>query len=238
MVGVVVKRSSAPRVRADSVAWQYSRASLAKGRTPWRDANFCVVDLELSGLDPRSDEIVSFAVVPIDAGRIIAGKSMYGLIRPTRDLSEESVRIHGLRMRDLAEAPLLDEAIGPLISALTGRIIVAHVAWVEKSFLGKALKYRGLRLRGPMIDTRELGQALAMKRRTQPSPFELGELAQSLSLPVHQPHNALGDALTTAQVFLSLATYLDGYSPQTVGSLARRSWAAHSASGRLARVVR
>ena len=30
-----------------------------RGRTPWRLAHFCVVDLELSGLDPKHDEIIS-----------------------------------------------------------------------------------------------------------------------------------------------------------------------------------
>ena len=36
---------------------------------------------------------------------------------------------------------------------------------------------------------------------------------------MHRPHHALGDALTTAQVFIALATLLDGYGPQTVRTL-------------------
>jgi DNA polymerase-3 subunit epsilon len=42
-----------------------------------------------------------------------------------------------------------------------------------------------------------------------------------LNLPVHRQHNALGDALTTAQVFIALATHLDEFSPETVQTLAR-----------------
>jgi DNA polymerase III epsilon subunit-like protein len=40
---------------------------------------------------------------------------------------------------------------------------------------------------------------------------------------VHRPHHAEGDALTTAQAFIVLATHLDGFSPQTLGSLVRIS---------------
>ena len=50
----------------------------------------------------------------------------------------------------------------------------------------------------------------------------LSDAARDLGLPVHRPHHADGDALTTAQLFLALATRLDAREPQTVGSLARR----------------
>ena len=48
----------------------------------------------------------------------------------------------------------------------------------------------------------------------------LSVLARSLNLPVHRPHHADGDALTTAQVFIALATHLETLeSPLTVGRL-------------------
>lgn len=48
----------------------YERAKPAGRRTAWREARYCVVDLELSGLDPRTGEIISFGAVPIDEGLI------------------------------------------------------------------------------------------------------------------------------------------------------------------------
>jgi len=60
----------------------------------------------------------------------------------------------------------------------------------------------------------------------------LGELASSQSLPIHRPHHALGDAITTAQVFIALVTHLDELSSETVQSLAR---AAQRSNGRLGR---
>ena len=202
------------------MAAKYARAAVAMGQTPWRSARFCVVDLELSGLDPRNDEIVSFAAVPIDSGRVTAGNALYGLCRPTRHLTEQSVLVHGIRTVDLAQASPIDEAIQPLIGAMTGRVMVAHVAWVERSFLRRAFERQGIRLREPILDTYELGQLLALERQESAAPRSLDELARSLNLPVQRQHHALGDALTTAQVFIALATHLDELTRESVQSLA------------------
>jgi DNA polymerase-3 subunit epsilon len=209
------------RSPASEIASQYASAVVAAGKTPWRLANFCVVDLELSGLDSRHDEIVSYAAVPVDFGRVIVGGALYGLCKPTRPLVEPSVLVHGIRTVDVADALPLDEAIQPIIAAMTGRVTVAHVAWVERSFLSSAFKRQGIRLREPVLDTNSLGRLLAFERGAPSPPRSLTQLAQSLNLPVHRQHNALGDALTTAQVFIALATHLDEFSPETVQTLAR-----------------
>lgn len=219
------------RKSASPAAEQYARTPTDKGKTPWRDAHYCVVDLELSGLDPLHDEIISFAAVPIDFGRVIPGGALYGLSRPTRPVPEESILIHGLRTVDLEEAPPFDEAMQPLLSAMAGRVIVAHVAWVERSFLSRAFTRQGIRLREPILDTYQLGRLLALVRQEPSAPRELGDLAQRLSLPVHRPHHALGDALTTAQVFIALVTHLDELSSETVQSLARAEQRANARLG-------
>ena len=211
-----------------ATARAYAHASVDRGSTPWRAASFCVVDLELSGLDPRVDEIISFAAVPVDAARVVAGDSLYGVVRPTRTLPEESILIHGIRDVDLVEAPPIDEALQPLLAAMTGRVLVAHVAWVERAFLRRAFARQGIRLREPIIDTFELGRLLSVRRGEDAAPRSLDELAQRLDLPVHRPHHALGDALTTAQVFLALATHLDAVAPETVRTLARAHQRARS----------
>jgi DNA polymerase-3 subunit epsilon len=191
-------------------------------RTPWREARYCVVDLELSGLDPSTDEIISFGAVPIERGLVIAGRSLYGIARPTRPLPEASVVVHGIRTADLDEAPPLDEAIAPLLGAMAGRVLVAHAAGIERAFLSGALRRQGVRLREPVLDTAVLGRLFLLEQGTTPPRFvSLGHLAEILGLPEHRPHHALSDALTTAQVFLALVSHLEKGRPETVGSLAR-----------------
>jgi DNA polymerase-3 subunit epsilon len=214
----------------------YERAAESPPSTPWREATYSVIDLELTGLDPAVDEIVSFAAVTVTGGSVRLADSRYRVIRPRRMPSADTVRIHGLRSSDLTAAPDLEEVLDDLLDALTGRVLVAHVAPIEEGFLRAALETGGLTLRNSFIDTAELAVELR-RRRHQPPPRGarsgtsgkaisspgLSELARSLGLPVHRPHHAEGDALTTAQVFLALATHLDRFEPQTVGSLERLS---------------
>ena len=44
-------------------------------------------------------------------------------------------------------------------------------------------------------------------------------MAHDLGLPTHRPHHADGDALTTAQAFIALATHLEAVGFETLGSL-------------------
>jgi len=216
------------QVREPAVA-AYARAPLPEARTPWREARWCALDFELTGLDRRHDEIISFGAVPIEGGRIRLRGTASGLVRPTRQLSEASIRIHGIRAADLARAPALQEAIGPLLEALAGRVLIAHSALVETTFLRRALRQSGLKLRGRVVDTEVLGRVwmheLDGKLRRH---VELGELAAALGLPADRPHVAIGDALTTAQVFLALASHLDAKHKETVGSLADAHHRLHS----------
>jgi DNA polymerase-3 subunit epsilon len=216
-LGAAMRLRPAPRSPG---AAAYRSARLPAGRTPWREARYCAVDLELTGLDPKRHEIISFGAVPIEDGRVQLGGAVHGLARPLRALSESSIRVHGLRAADLTDAPALDEAIDPLLAVLAGRIPVVHVAAIERGFLRPALRRQGLRLRAPMIDTSMLGLVWLHERDGGgPQRLSLSELTLALGLPSHHPHDAVGDALTTAQVFIALATHLDTLRAQTVRRL-------------------
>jgi DNA polymerase-3 subunit epsilon len=199
------------------------RAGLSPARrTSWRDARWCAVDFELTGLDPRRDEIISFGAVPIDGGRLRLGEAVSGLIRPRQDPGEESIRVHGIRATDLRQAPRLNEGLTPLLRTLAGRTLVAHTESVERAFLKAALRRLNHRLRVRMADTEVLGQLWLYRRDgVLPGRLSLGRLASELGLPADRPHDALGDALTTAQVFIALCTHAEADGEASVGKLIR-----------------
>jgi DNA polymerase III subunit epsilon len=216
-------REEAPEQGSDSpITRAYTDAPLPNPSTPWREATFSVIDLETTGLDPTGDEIISYATVTVAKGRVSLADARYQLVSPRQMPGGETIRIHGLLESDLADAPPLSEALDGLLEAITGRALVAHVAAVEKDFLSVALAGQGLELRNPIVDTAALALCLRRHRGEPPpvrEPIGLSELARTLGLPVHRPHHADGDALTTAQVFLALATHLDAFERQTVGSM-------------------
>jgi DNA polymerase-3 subunit epsilon len=175
----------------------------------WRDARLVCIDVELTGLDPRTDEVIAFGAVPIENGRIQAAGAVEGMVRPSASRRAASIEIHGIMPRDLDGAPPLAEALAPLVTAISGRTPIAHAAWVERAFLGPALRRAGGRLPRGIIDTAMLWRLLGILRdEVDPGYRQLQQITDALGLPSHHPHQALGDALTTAQVFLALATRL------------------------------
>jgi DNA polymerase III subunit epsilon len=212
------------RRRDDAVAERFrAGAELARAQLElaWDAARFCVLDVETTGLS-RTDAVLSFGAVHVDEGRVRSSSTVYGLVRPTTQVSSESVTVHAIRPDDLVAAPTLPEALDPLLDAMAGRVLVAHTAWVERMFLGRALSGR-LRLDVPFVDTAPLAwRHLGLPPDPERSP-ELEKLAQRLGVPVHTPHHALGDALTTAQVFLVLARHLAARGDGTVRALVAAS---------------
>jgi DNA polymerase-3 subunit epsilon len=211
---------------------------MRRRRGSWQSARFLVVDTETTGLDPATDEVISFAAIPIDGGRIAAGGLVEGLVRPRRPPAAESVEIHGLLAADLESAPMAPEAITPLARALDGRTPVAHAAWVERTFLHRHLMAVGSSWPRRVADTALLFRLLWLERgEDDPGLCSLASIAGALGLPSHRPHRAEGDALTTAQAFLALATHLEAHGHRTLGALTAaerrlREWELWRPSGR------
>jgi DNA polymerase-3 subunit epsilon len=188
-------------------------------RTPWRAAEYCVLDLETTGLDLARDDIVSYGAALVVDGRIPVGRTAYREVRPTRPVSVEALTVHSLRTADLAAAPSIDEVLPDLIDLLAGRVLVAHAAWVERAFLDRALRGRGHRIGRTVVDTAALLRACRLADTSSGAEPNLEAAARRLGLPVHTPHHALGDAFTTAQLFLALVARLEGGRPMTVRDL-------------------
>src|SRR5438552_663830 len=104
---------------ASPIVTAYMRTPPPAPTKPWRESEFCVIDLETTGLDPEVDEIISFATLQIAGGLLRLGDARYQLIRPRRMPDAETIPIHGLRSSDLVRAPTLSEALDGLLEALT-----------------------------------------------------------------------------------------------------------------------
>lgn len=192
----------------------------------WRDVSFASVDVETTGLDPARDAIVSFGVVPVEAGRARLDAAVYREARPHVELSRRSVTIHGIRPVDLDKAPSLSDVVEEMRQALRGRVILAWTAWVEAHFLAQALDGRPRRWERKIIDVRRLVSwldALEGRGRGQVDGEELADTAARFGVPVEDAHHALWDALMTAELFLVVATRLEAMGRGRLRSLTRGS---------------
>ena len=84
------------------------------------------LDCETTGLNPRTDEIVSIGSVRIVGERILTSERLELLVRPEKGVTADSVRIHRLRERDLAGGLPLHEAMRQLMRFAPGKAQVVH----------------------------------------------------------------------------------------------------------------
>ncbi|HEY3293332.1 MAG TPA: 3'-5' exonuclease [Candidatus Nanopelagicaceae bacterium] len=213
------------------MSWLGKISRLAKSDldSNWRDINYCAIDLETTGLNFKTDEIISIGAVQIESGRIIAEANYYREVRPKQIPSPSSIRVHGIRAVDLEHAPPLEGVLPEFAERLRGRVVIAHAGWVENAFLKDHLADINLDFSKRLIDTAGLARTCGVVEVDLDHEPSLEHLAKTLNLPAYSPHHALGDALTTAIIFLALATELErrkrekGRSILTLGELLKLS---------------
>jgi DNA polymerase III subunit epsilon len=175
-------------------------------RASWRTVELVALDFEATGLDFERDTIISFGAVPIHNGRIDIGARVYELVHPGEvQPSRESIVVHGLRPIDLVDAPSLDFAKAALFEAISGRFLVTWWAPVEAAFLQKLFGGRTRSWLRRAVDVRDVLIAL---EGPSSSSLTLTQAAEAHGVPVADPHQALDDALVTAQLFMVLAARL------------------------------
>jgi DNA polymerase III subunit epsilon len=189
----------------------------------WRDAEFVALDFELTGLDRSRDEIISFGAIPVSGGRVQLGDAAYREIKPRVQPSVGSVKVHGLRTKDLEEAPSLSGVAHELSNALAGRYLLTWFAEVEIDFLRAVFGKPRWWWRRRTIDVVDLVRAHARASQVPTAAVggSLSATAERYGVPEEDPHHALNDALMTAELFLVLATKLTVPGRDDVGDLRR-----------------
>jgi len=175
----------------------------------WRSADFCVIDVETTGLDLKRDEIISIGMVSIQAGRILSSENFYTEIAPSQKPSIPSMKIHGLRSADLQDRKKFSDAAPEIVAKFQNQVIVGHALWVERAFLTAPLKQANFTFPKRVIDTAALARATNRADLASDHEPSLESLARLMKLPVYSPHHALGDAMTTAVLFLALVCEIE-----------------------------
>ena len=194
--------------------------------TSWRTASFAVVDLETTGLDPDVHEVLSIGVLDVVDGRIQVASAFYREVRPKVPPGSDTVVVHGIRPSQAARSGDPLEVGREVSERLRDRVLVAHVARIEQSFLSRWLRPLGWTPPRDVVDTDVLVRRWLARNRdlTMEEHVGLGAAAALFGLPEQARHHALGDALTTAQLFLALAHTQGDPSAQQLYVARRRRW--------------
>jgi len=170
----------------------------------YRDLEFVALDLETTGLDASQDEILSIGLVSLKAGRIELASAEHYLVAPLGPIPEASATLHHITDDTAAAGAALPEVLPRLLSRLGGRVLLGHHVGLEQAFLDAACRrLYGAGFLAPLVDTEDLIQRW-LERRNEAfggHQLRLHALRERYGLPRYKAHNALIDALATAELF-------------------------------------
>ncbi len=181
-------------------------------RVPWQEAVYWCMDLETTGLDPRTARILAAAAVPVRDGVVRYGELYATRVRPGRGAVWAGAEAHHLVPREVEDAPRLEGVLRRLDGCLREGVLVVHGSQVELPVLQRAYRAHGMAWpRVPVVDTVRLLQRLERRVRwlTAASvPLDLGRARAYLGLPAYPRHDAASDAVATAELFVALVVRL------------------------------
>ena len=175
-----------------------------------------VFDTETTGLRPgEGDEIIALGAVRIVNARLLERECFERRVRPGRPVRASAEAVHGISTASLAGEPPL-EAVLPAFARFCGdTVLVAHNAAFDLRFLELARARTGVAFEQAVLDTMLLSAAALPG--LGPDEHHLEQIAARLGVPAADRHQALGDALITARVFLKLLPLLAARGILTLG---------------------
>lgn len=177
-----------------------------------RDLDYLVLDFETTGLDKKKDEILSVGYVEMKGLQINLDTAIHQVVKPDKEISEQSIIIHQITHEQAEKGCSLKNILEQLLTRLAGKVLIAHHAPVEMGFLSQACKnIYGSDWLSPVIDTQQMAMSYRQKRNIHfsSSDMRLFTLREHYHLPRYKAHNALSDALATAELFLALLSERD-----------------------------
>jgi DNA polymerase-3 subunit epsilon len=182
---------------------------------PWDEPTYWALDLETGGLDAARDPVIAVGMVPLVRGAIRLGDAYRTLVRPWRGsaIDPGSVRAHGLLPSECRAGPPLEEVLPEVERRIRSAVLLVHHAEIDVAFLRRDFARCRLRWPSPqVVDTVRLLRRLeSMSDPGLPrdhAPSNLARARDARGLPAYQAHDALTDAVATAELFLSLRAAL------------------------------
>ncbi len=175
-----------------------------KEKAEFRKASFTVLDVETTGLSPKTNKVIEIGLVKVEEGKITETFSSF--INPQSYLPKEITKLTGITEDDLYDAPLFTDLIFQFNQFIGNSIIVAHNSQFDTSFL-KAEYQRSEEnfLDNPVLCTLRLARQLFPSLPSK----SLKDVVKFLKIKHKNLHRALADAMVTAKVLIKMMDILE-----------------------------
>ena len=174
------------------------------------------IDCETTGLNVRTDDIITIAAIKIRGNRILTSEqgkpiteahTMEVVVRPEADMQPEAIKVHRLRQVDVAEGALIWKALPSFLHFVGGRPLVGYYVDFDIAMLDKyILPFIEIELPNPRIEVSKL----YYERKYGDAPpntsidLSFAAILRDLNIPPLPQHDAFNDALMTAMMYVVL----------------------------------
>jgi DNA polymerase-3 subunit epsilon len=167
---------------------------------------FIVVDVESSGLNLSTDKLIAIGAVAVSAGAVLLDQGFEVILQQCAPSTVDNILIHGIDGTAQTTGMEPTAALLAFLAYIGNAPLVAYHASFDRSMIDAATKtFLGMKINNPWIDLAYIAPALfpelAIRSKYQRS---LDEWTADFAISNMNRHNAVADALATAQLLLVL----------------------------------
>lgn len=157
--------------------------------------NYVVIDLEMTGLNAKTDAILEVGAVRVREGNV--AETYQALLKTEKKLSEQVIALTGIteEMTEMGCDP--ETAMGEFFAFLGEDILVGQNVIFDYSFLKQWAVNHRFSFERSAVDTLKLARNFLPKEQKK----DLESLCTCFSVERYKAHRALEDALETQQIF-------------------------------------
>ena len=159
---------------------------------------YVVLDLEMTGLSAKSDQIIEIGAVKIKDNQVV--ETMECLVNPNCKIPTRVVELTGITDEMVQGGMDKDEAVEKLLDFIDGWILVGQNITFGYSFLKQWAVNHKRPLTAKACDTLKLARVLLPADQ----PKKLEKLCEYFGIERAREHRAMDDAIETWQVFEKL----------------------------------
>lgn len=173
---------------------------------PYTGDEVVIFDTETTGLDTKKDKILSIGAVKVKGNKIVSSETFEVFLTTDRNISHESIKIHGIRPCDLKNALEPQEAMKAFLYFIGNRPLVGYYLEFDIKMVNRYLMaWLGIKLPNKAIEV----SGIYFDKKIGLIPQSMIDLKfetilKALDVPNMGQHNAVNDAIMTAMVYLVL----------------------------------
>ena len=157
--------------------------------------DFVVFDIETTGFNPRTCEIIEIGAVKISNGQVVDRFSEF--VNPKVPIPYRITELTSIKDEMVENAPTIDVILPKFIEFCQGTVLVAHNAGFDTSFIKHNCKKLNIEYDFTHVDTMEMARYL----HPNMARFNLDAVCKAENLVNEHHHRAVDDAEVTSKIF-------------------------------------